>query len=177
MKTLLLASGPMVALVDDEDHERLSAYHWIPFRSRGIWYAARMVGRCKKVFLHHEVMPPPPDLICDHINGNGLDNRRENLRLCTQAQNVYNRGRRKKSRRRFVGVQPSRGKWYATIGHMNKMVYLGMFSNEVEAAKAYDAAALRLRGEFARLNFPDAERIARGQSPLALTVTTDEERK
>jgi hypothetical protein len=102
-------------------------------------------------------MNAPAGLMVDHRNTNSLDNRRSNLRLATRAQNVQNSQKRNiKTTSRFIGVclDKESGRWIAAITKEGKKVHLGRFDSEPDAAKAYDAAAKKYRGEFARLNFP-----------------------
>jgi hypothetical protein len=89
-------------------------------------------------------------MVVDHINGNGLDNRRCNLRICTPAQNGLNSRPRVDGKSRFKGVFPHGDRWRAKVGGR----HLGLFDDEVEAAKARDRLARKLHGKFARLNFP-----------------------
>jgi hypothetical protein len=97
------------------------------------------------------------DLQVDHINRNGLDNRRENLRVCTHQQNQMNRpSRGGSSSYKGVDWRTSHNKWRASIKLNQKKKFLGHFQTELEAAQAYDAAAIILHGEFALLNFPRA---------------------
>jgi len=93
----------------------------------------------------------------DHINGNGLDDRRANMRTCTNQQNMRNLRKRRSGSSIYKGVyyDKRRRTWYARICHNGKNIHLGTFATEIEAARAYDRAARRLFGEFARLNFPD----------------------
>jgi hypothetical protein len=101
-------------------------------------------------------MNPPPHLLVDHRNNNSLDNRRANLRLATHAENCYNRPKiRTKTSSRYIGVyfEKSTGKWTAKIRVNGKRLWLGRFNSELEAALAYDAAARKYHGEFARTNF------------------------
>ncbi len=92
----------------------------------------------------------------DHVNGNGLDNRRSNLRLCAHAENLRNRKIHKNNKSGFKGVRKRKESslWRAEIRSNHKFYFLGNFHSAEEAAHAYDAAALKLHGEFARLNFP-----------------------
>lgn len=100
-------------------------------------------------------MTPPAGLLVDHKNGDALDNRRDNLRLATYAQNAYNKKKtRTKTSSRFIGVCFSKktGKWTAYLRFQGKRIWLGQFDNEIDAAKAHDRAAIKYHGEFARLN-------------------------
>ncbi len=92
----------------------------------------------------------------DHINGDGLDNRKENLRICDTSKNVINRSIGKINTSGYKGVnwRKKSKKWVARIGFNNKRIYLGDFNNKEDAARAYDTAALKYYGEFAKLNFP-----------------------
>lgn len=95
--------------------------------------------------------------LVDHINGNTLDNRRSNLRLCTHAENSQNRTSRKGTRSHYKGVYFHKGsqKWRATLTHGSKVETIGFFSNQKNAALAYDWFSVRICGDFARLNIRD----------------------
>ena len=113
-------------------------------------------GKQKVVWMHREIMKAGDREFCDHINRNGLDNRKANLRLATRSQNAWNRRKAKiESRSKYKGVSwYNRGKrWNARIHVNRKEKFLGIFADEIEAAKAYDAAARKCFGEFAQLNF------------------------
>jgi hypothetical protein len=125
-------------------------------------YAVRFVieadKRAKIVTMHREMMNAPPGILVDHRNNDGLDNRRDNLRLATSSQNNINCRRNKsKSSSRFVGVTFDKRKkqWRVRISVNRKRIFLGYFDSEIDAAKAYDEAAKKYYGEFARLNFPE----------------------
>jgi hypothetical protein len=116
-----------------------------------------------RVLLHRFILGAAPGTMIDHKNGNGLDCTRENLRLATRSQNQHNAGRRMYAgarSSRFKGVHWHRvtGKWVAQIMAARKYHYLGLFIDEEQAARAYDAAARELHGEFAQLNFPEVAR-------------------
>lgn len=147
MREIALTRG-QVAIVDYADYEMLMGYKWYLHTSRKSKYAATW-NDGKNTRMHRIILGiSDPKIIVDHINGNGLDNRRHNLRLCTVQQNNWNR--RSLAQKRFVGIEllPS-GKYRAKF-HLT----LGTFHTEELAAKAYDEAIIKLRGEFARLNFP-----------------------
>lgn len=161
MKTIELTKG-QVAMVDDECYERLSAMTWSASPSRGTYYArhtARINQRNVTVRMHRLILNAPENMQVDHINGNGLDNRRCNLRLCTQAENMRNKRKRSKNKSGFKGVCWHRKikKWQAAILGNGERRYLGYFVDPADAARAYDKAATELHGAFALLNFPREE--------------------
>jgi hypothetical protein len=149
-------------ILDQQDYYRLSNFKWY-LRGQGKkFYAIRSVkygpGKTKESRMHREIMSAPAGLLVDHKDGNSLDNRRENLRLATHSQNACNSQINKtKSKSRFRGacLDKSNGRWFTTIRTNGKRLWFGYFDNEIEAAKAYDEAAKKYHGEFARLNFPD----------------------
>jgi hypothetical protein len=112
-------------------------------------------GRTKLLSLHREITNAPKGLLVDHRNGDTLDNRRTNLRLATASQNMQNVKKKKNTSSRFIGVSfiKSAGRWAAQIRAQGRDRWLGTFVNEIDAAKAYDTAAKKYYGEFARLNF------------------------
>ena len=150
----------MVALVDDADFEQLSKHKWCAVRARGRWYAVRSIpmekGKQTTIRMHRFIMNAPRDQQVDHLDGNGLNNQRSNLRICTSAQNNRNR-------RKMVGTSPvfkgvywnkENQRWHAQITQNGHRHHLGYFDNEIDAAYAYDAAARKHFGEFACINFP-----------------------
>jgi len=150
------------ALVDDEDHEWLSRFKWSvqqPNPQRQIHYAVRRQtvsrGHAIWVTMHRQILRPVGGLEVDHINRNGLDNRRCNLRLATRTQNLQNAAKHRGGTSHFKGVCWSmrHHNWRATIKASGHYIHLGYFEDEIEAAIAYDRAALAHFGEFARPNF------------------------
>lgn len=146
----------LVALVDDADHARVSARKWHAAVMQRSAYA-----RNGHEFLHRFILSAPAGLEVDHINGDGLDNRRSNLRLATRQQNSANSAPHPKPRghSRFRGVsrytRPGYSRWMAYITVSGKHIRLGYFTSEEEAARCYDAAARKHFGAFARPNFQE----------------------
>ena len=144
-----------MALVDDADYELVSRYRWTVNEPKRVAYAQTSMRRPRRttISMHALIMGQPG---IDHVNLNGLDNRRANLRPATLSQNGANRRSAVGSTSRFKGVS-----WYSRYGcwtahiMVNKHARnLGNFADEIEAARAYDVAALAAWGEYARLNFP-----------------------
>lgn len=144
MKEIQLLNGRM-AIVDDEDYEMLIKHRW-SFCKTG--YAMRATT------MHREIMNGPMGMSVDHINGNGLDNRKENLRICTHSQNRKNQKISTGYTSPYKGVSRLTGskKWRTVIMVNYKSVHIGVFDDEEDAAYAYNKAALEYFGEFARLN-------------------------
>lgn len=168
MKEILCSNGKAV-IVDDEDFDLLSTFKW-----RGNEYPQTSVRR-RTLSMHTFVCRGAPGTVVDHINGDRYDNRRSNLRSILRRQNSLNIRKRKVGPfNPYKGViatdslryprsrqNKSRGgDWYAKIGVNGKLISLGRFHTKEEAARAYDAAALRYFGEFASLNFPKGNEAA-----------------
>jgi hypothetical protein len=156
MKEIPLSQGK-VALVDDEDFEELSRYKWFARCDHGIWYALRNMSKtlapARQNRMHNQILGrPPKGFEIDHHDGNGLDNRRANLRVATRSQNNANG---KLSRRNTSGIKgvfwkKSRRKWEAKIGINCRLIHLGMFADKEEAIRVRRAAAQAIFGEFDR---------------------------
>jgi len=146
-------SGGHFVLVDPEDFAELSQHKWSASNKRGMVYAVRR-KEGRTVYMHREIMKAPKGYVVDHKNCRIWDNRRSNLRVCTQGQNQVNRGPRG-AESRFVGVLRRGKRWEARISHRGKVYCLGRFDTEIEAAQARDRKAYELHGEFAYLNFPE----------------------
>jgi hypothetical protein len=158
-KTIPLTRG-QVAIVDDDDYERLSSYRWHASerRDEGLFRAERRGrrGEPQAVLMHRYIMGAVRGECVDHINHDTLDNRRENLRVCSYSQNNANRRKIRPGVSKYKGVfRGSQGKgWLAEVYFNGQKRRLGPFHDETEAAHAYDAAAREMHGEFAHLNFP-----------------------
>lgn len=159
---VLPLSQGRVALIDERD-AHLAQFKWTARKNGDFgWYALRGVGPKAKrriVYLHREVMAAPPGVHVDHVSGDGLDCRRNNLRFATRSQNLCNRGAERGSTSRFKGVNWNvrRKRWRARICVAGTRTELGWFEVEGDAARAYDAAAREAHGAFARLNFPETQ--------------------
>jgi hypothetical protein len=161
LKTIEMKSGAVV-LLDDEDHEVLSAYRWFARPGRHTCYAMRkrrVGGKDIVVLMHRQIMAAPAGLVVDHIDGNGLNNQRSNLRLCTSAENIRNQPKRRVTPSRYKGVFVcgTTGRWFVKILAHNRQIFLGRFASEHAAARAYNEAAQQFFGEFANLNVIDGE--------------------
>jgi hypothetical protein len=167
MKELPIAGGHTV-LVDDDDYASVAGFNWFarPGKRGKTLYAlrSRMVGENgpRWVRMHRQILGLTGDQEADHRDGNGLNNRRGNLRPCTRLQNLVNRGSNAVQRRtsiyKGVSWQTKGARYRSRISMHGQAVHLGSFDREIEAAAAYDLAAQRLFGEFAWLNrdhFPE----------------------
>lgn len=144
------------AIVDEEDFERVNQYRWCAHNHGNTSYAIRGYkndNKSRGVKMHQFILNFP-DMLIDHINRNGLDNRKCNLRTCTHSMNMANRSSNKDSYSKYKGVcyHKVNRKFVSAINYNGNRIYLGSFSNEIDAAKAYDIKALEFYGEFAKLN-------------------------
>lgn len=153
MKEIPLTKGRM-ALVDDEDFEVLSRHKW-HYAAAGYACWREYSGQKSKVhFMHRYILNAKPGMTIDHINGNSLDNRKSNLRICSQQQNVWNMKKPRHNTSGYKGVSwdKERKRWAAYIKINKKKIYLGRFMSIKAAKEAYNKAAIKLYGEFARIN-------------------------
>ncbi len=163
-KKIPLTQGKF-AIVNDEDFEEVSKYKWHAIKSPCTYYAQTSVHlgkgkdnkyKIKNISMHRFILIPEQSEDVDHRDGNGLNNTRGNLRTCTNSQNHANMKPQRGGTSKYKGVcwYKTRGKWVTKIMFNYKNKTLGYYTNEIEAAKAYDQKAKELFGEFARTNFP-----------------------
>jgi hypothetical protein len=161
MKEIPLTQGK-VTLVDDSDYERQSQWNWyVRLDSHGNWYAQRKVKRLGKwviILMHREILGLGPGHIpeVDHINGDGLDNRRCNLRIASYNGNQHNRTAPYTNTSGYKGVSFNKrdGTWFARVSLNYKDIYLGSYRNILDAVHAADLGMFKYHGEFANTNFP-----------------------
>jgi hypothetical protein len=157
MKEIKLSQG-QIALVDDEDYDFLMQWHWHAVKPKNIYYALTNIwinGKRTSKRMHTLLVSVPEGMVIDHKDRNGLNNQRSNLRVCTLSQNSANS--RPAGKSKYLGVsyliQNNHSYIQAQICKDHKVIHIGMFSTEEEAARAYDAKAKEIHGEFANLNF------------------------
>jgi hypothetical protein len=157
-KLIPLTQGQF-AIVDNQDYDWLNQWKWHAQKGKTTYYATRVdysngKKNRKLIFMHKVILGIGPEITGDHIDRNGLNNRRSNLRKATHSQNMCNRISFKASSSKYkgVGIHKSTNKWAAYIRKNNVQKHLGLFDTEEEAAIAYNEAALTLHGEFALLN-------------------------
>lgn len=154
MKIIPLTKGQFT-MVDDEDYELLMQWKWHAIFVHGNFYARRTSQKnniSKSIKMHRQIMNiTDSNILIDHADGNTLNNMKANLRICTHSQNCANR--RIYSKSKYKGIKLNKnGKWSAQIGVNGKIIWLGTFNSDINAAIAYNDAAIKFHGEFARLN-------------------------
>ncbi len=155
---------PQYAKVGPADYKRLREYEWFAQKGKNCFYAVRRArgpkgSKLATIYMHRELIDVGDGLLIDHVNQDSMDNRRANLRGATRAQNIRNRKKFSTSSvSKYKGIYRYKDKkrWIARIMFERKRIHLGIFRNEIDAAKAYDRAAIKYHGEFASLNFPNA---------------------
>lgn len=158
------------AIIDDDDYYRVNAMAWHAYRSShaklDLWYAKHTIahgdGTYSCMSMHRFIMNSPSPLVqVDHKNNNGLDNRKENLRVCSITQNQGNSRKRKNTTSKYKGASwcERLSKWQAAIQHNRNRQYIGIYESEEDAAMAYDLKAISLFGEFAKTNLKINERV------------------
>jgi hypothetical protein len=148
----------LFAIVDEEDYERVSQHRWGVEKGKNTFYALsrrKYETAGQNLRMHRLVVECPPDMLIDHRNGNGLDNQKQNLRICTNTQNMQNQRKQHRGSNTYKGAywEPGRRRWRASIAVNGKTMHLGHYATEEEAARAYDRKAIELFGDFARINF------------------------
>ena len=142
--------------VDKEDFELVSKYNWNCYSGYALTFNRRKENnyKLKSKSMHRLILQPKGKEQIDHINGNRLDNRKHNLRICTVQQNSCNRKKAKNSNSKYLGVTFHKrdNRWQAQIRTNKKRIYLGYFITEKEAAEAYNDAAIKYHKEFAKIN-------------------------
>lgn len=148
---VVLSKG-MFSLIDAQDAWVLNGSKWVASQSGTRFYAARGKGKNRE-YLHRLIAKAATGQLVDHIDGNTLNNCRSNLRICSQRQNVRN-GKKRSAKNPYKGLiwTPHCNKWSARITVDYKSIHLGVFEDPKDAARAYNAAAIKHFGEFARLN-------------------------
>jgi hypothetical protein len=158
MKEIVLSNGA-VAIVDEQDYEALVAFKWHCLRSGRCEYAYRANkkgGKQSNILMHRHILKPESNQCIDHIDGNGLNNSRSNIRIATHKQNSQNVRKYKPKTSSYKGVSfhTCRGKWRAVIKENGKSRHIGYYATEEAAAIAYDDAARRQFGSDGTYNFP-----------------------
>lgn len=143
-------------LVDDEDYDVLNNFKWYPHKDHaGATYVNRQERRADGkqyiIIMHRVIMNCPKGIFVDHINHDTLDNRKENLRICSVAQNQYNK-KKTRGTSKYKGVSRAGKKWKSQVAKDYKIHYIGTFETEEKAAEAYNKKALNLFGVFAHIN-------------------------
>lgn len=151
--------GEHNVFIDGEDFDKIKEYTWCLSKIGNCFYACsglydKKTKKKTTIHMHRIIMDTSKDYIIDHVNGNALDNRKENLRICSNAENLRNRKKQKNTSSIYKGVcfDKRDKKWRASIRLNNKLMYIGLFDTQTQAAKAYNKAAVENFGEFARLN-------------------------
>lgn len=148
----------LFAAVDAADYEWLSNFKWSARRDGATFYAGRkstVNGRQTTMLMHRLILGlTDPRIQCDHRDRNGLNNARENLRPASRSQNTCNQRKRSDNTSGYIGVKLNKasGKWFAQITRGGRLIHLGRYSTPEEAARARDAEAIKVYGEFAHLN-------------------------
>jgi len=145
-------------LVDDDDFKKINQYKWYYLKRKTSSAVISKNKNYKTIYLHRLVMSAKKNEVVDHINHNILDNRKSNLRICTQSQNMMNMRKNKNNTSIYKGVHEMnnigsrKNKWRVTLMKNYKQIHIGVFDSQIKAAIAYNKAALKYFGEFALLN-------------------------
>lgn len=165
MATVEMPVGEYTVLFDEEDEPIALKYKWFINVRRGRAYVQSW-EKGRTVYIHRLILDAPKGMVVDHVNQNPLDNRRENLRLCTRSQNSRNQTSYRGYSSPYKGVSIRKdGRWYAQIMDNGTRRNLGIHASEEDAARAYDSAARRIFGEYGRYNFP-----LEGEQPASVAL-------
>ncbi len=160
--TKISLGGGLFTIIDDSDFDKVSKYTWYIGRGN---YATTTTINVSGISLHRFIIKPPSDMVVDHIDGDRLDNRKSNLRVCTHSENLKNRIKHDRSgTSKYKGVTYNRecGKWISRIRVDNVKYGLGSYHNEIDATVSYNIGSVLLSPEFGSLNYIpsiDNERI------------------
>jgi hypothetical protein len=157
MKQILLTQGK-VALIDDDDFEYINQWKWrVAKCHNGAIYACRGTynPNFSMILMHRVIMQTPGSLVVDHIDHNGLNNQKTNLRNCTDSENRCHSYRKSNNKTGFKGISwnQKNKRWYVEISVNHQRIYIGCFRVCADAVSAYDEAAKKYHGEFAQTNF------------------------
>jgi len=150
MKHIKLTQGKF-AIVDNTNFEWLNQWKWCAQKGISTWYAIRRDKKGKTIRMHRIILNTPEGMDTDHINSNGLDNRICNLRICSRSQHHRNR-KPKKGKYKGVNMGGRANKWQARITIKGKRMSLGYYKKKEDAARAYNIAAIKYFGNYARTN-------------------------
>jgi hypothetical protein len=151
----VLLAGGQTAVIDAEDAHLVAGIKWRPMPSRRVVYVRAHVpapgGGWRSVSMHRFLLGEPKLGVIDHIDGDGLNNRKSNLRICSNAENSRNQRKPKNNTSGAKGVSRIRGRWQARIKLDGKSIFLGIFNTVEDAAAAYAHASRDVHGDFGRV--------------------------
>ncbi len=156
MREIALSQGKKM-LIADQDYDLVSRYRWSWFKHRNTYYAQTDMGNKRRILAHRLILGPTSKQFVDHVDFNGLNNIRSNLRLCSWPQNCQHASCRRDNSSGYRGVHKLAKGFVARIRVNGKRLYLGYFPSALAAAKAYDNAAKQYHGEYASLNFVEGK--------------------
>lgn len=140
-----------IAVIDEEDAPCVLPHHWCAAKPHRVWYAVSRING-EYTYLHRFIMQAVPRSRIDHKNGDGLDCTRANLRFVTNQENAFNSVKRVDSQNPYKGIFRQGDRWRAYLRLNGKAIHLGIFDTAADAARAYDAKAIEIFGEYARTN-------------------------